>query len=340
MGGDVAHPDSLGRWSVSPVTAKGAASNGAVSSGKNSGAPRPERAPESNGLLALPISDAQRQNHRTHCVFAGIIAWLGSVAVAGVVTGVFIALVRLVGAILGFSQGSAFWPMLVLGVASTLAVSVFWNGYVQRSLGIRRIDRLPAKVKKILEMPSMEGELKMLRVAVIVSASLPCLVSLLSSLGPLLSTGLPEMGRAAAFSFGWVAMMLSGLTIWICGVSTFREVRAKFLRNSLRFHHRGVALRSFISEWDSPGREIYQSCRLSRRISRAHSAVFLTTIACFSLAGCLAGFVESSAHLGELMGLVSLAAILVMWPTPSRLVAWCGQVLDKFCGDREEYDIY
>ncbi|TWT92597.1 hypothetical protein [Neorhodopirellula pilleata] len=281
-----------------------------------------------------------RRRHLNHCLFASIVSWLGATAMAGMATVLFIVLVRLFGATFEFPQAAVVEPMLVLWIAATGALGIFWTGYCHRTLGIRKRDRLPLRLRNLLDVPSMKDELELLRIAVIVFAVLPFVGSMLHSAVPRIDRDLPPIGYSPVFMFGWVAMMLSGLTVWVCSVPAFRELRAKYLLNSLRFHHRGVALRSFISEWDNPGRQIYRSCRLSRHVSRAHTSIFVSTIACFSFAGCLAGLLDSTRYLGDLMSLVSIAAIASMWPTPKRLVNWSAETLDKFCADREEYEFY
>lgn len=304
--------------------------------------PTSEASDDSEGRpnLETRLTGSQRRKHLHHCLFAGIVSWLSTIAMAGIATTLFIILSRLAGAALGVRQAPVVEPMLVLWIVSTVALGIFWTGYCYRTLGVRAPDRVPVRWKNILDVASMKDELKLLRVAVIVLVALPFVSSMLHSLAPRINRDWTTIGYSPVFLFGWVAMMLSGLTIWVCSVPAFRELRAKYLLNSLRFHHRGVALRSFISEWDNPARPIYRSCRLSRHVSRAHTTIFISTAACFSFAGCLAGLLDATRYLGDLMSFGSMVAIASMWPTPKRLVNWSAETLDKFCDDREEYEFY
>lgn len=281
-------------------------------------------------------SDACRKQH----FFPLVVSWLGSVAVSGTLTIVFVSIARLIGALAGIPQQAVFGPMLLLWMATSLAIGYFWEGHASRSLGVRRKDRRPQFWKRRLRLTSMAAELKFLRIAIAIAISLPLLSSIIQAAVPRIDRNISEIGHYALLLFGWLAFMLGGFTVWICGSSTYRESQQRSLRSSLRFHHRGVALRSFISEWDNTSRDIYRTCRLSRRVATAHRTVFLTTLACFSMAACLVAMIDASHFFSECLALGSVIAIGVLWPTPKRLVSWSAEVLDPFCADQDEYEVY
>lgn len=268
------------------------------------------------------------------------VTWLGVVAFAGVITIVFVSTVRLIGALVGLPQNAVFGPMVLLWVVTAAAFGFFYEGHASRSLGIRRKDLRPLLWKRSMAWTSMAAQLKLLRIAIAVGLLLPILASLIHASVPRIDRDVPPIGYHLLFLFGWLAFMLGGFTVWISSVSSYRELQQDNLRTSLRFHHRGVALRSFISEWDNTSRDIYRTCRLSRRLAAAHRSIFLATVACFSMAGCLSALSDIQFYVGELLTIASVISIGLLWPTPSRLVNWSAEVLDPFCADQEEYEEY
>lgn len=295
-----------------------------------------------NSMLSEYSTNSERAPNgcRKQHLFPLGVTWLGVIASAGVITIVFVSTVRLTGALLGLSQNAVFGPMVMLWVVTAAALGFFYEGHASRSLGIRRKDRRPQFWKRAMAWTSMTAQLKLLRIAIAIGLLLPILASLIHASVPRIDREIPLIGNQLLFLFGWLAFMLGGFTVWISSVSAYRESQEEKIRASLRFHHRGVALRSFISEWDNTSRDIYRSCRLSRRLAAAHRTIFLTIVACFSMAGCLAALADTQFYVGELLTVGSAIAIAMLWPTPSRLVHWSAEVLDPYCADREEYEEY
>ncbi|TWT66098.1 hypothetical protein CA85_29620 [Allorhodopirellula solitaria] len=136
---------------------------------------------------------------------------------------------------------------------------------------------------------------------------------------------------------GWLLGIAAGVALSAGTVPIYRATHRRRLRCSLKYHQRGVALRSFIAKWDCPSSSIYRSCRLSKRLGNVYNRQLLTMVSCFAVAGCFAALIHHRTFIGELLTLVSLIAIGTQWPTSHRLVRWSGHVIDPLCGQSEEY---
>ncbi len=277
----------------------------------------------------------------SHYLFAALIVTFHVVAIAGAIAIPFTLLMYTIAKAIGMEASPNFQITLIVFAGLAGSLLILQRGHAMRTLGIRRMDLRPRLWKRRLRMPSIAHQLKLLYVAMGVCVALPVIALASHAYLAFGSNDSTAVKNSLPFLFGWLAFMLGGVTILTSAVSCLRDFRSRAFRNSLRFHHRGVALRSFIAEFDSPLRSIYESCSLSRRISLAHRTVFITCIASFSLAGCLAAYIQSDAYLGEMLAAISVLGILIVWPTKRRLVKWSAELLDPFCKPSdEEYEIY
>lgn len=209
-----------------------------------------------------------------------------------------------------------------------------------RWLGVQIRRRCPECFSGKNRPDSIAHQLRYLRVWLVALAVLP-----LAMLG--LRIGLALIDRDALLA-GSSSYLLTaaffcialGMSIGVWAAPIYRASHRRRLRHSLRYHHRGVALRSFIAKWDNPSRTIYRSCRLSARVARVHDVQFFGMIGCFAAAGCLAALTHTDSFVGDILCMLSTMAILSQWPTSGRLVRWCGRVLDPLYTHRDEYIEY
>ncbi|MFG0289537.1 MAG: hypothetical protein ACF8CQ_15260 [Rhodopirellula sp. JB044] len=207
-----------------------------------------------------------------------------------------------------------------------------------RSLGIRVQKRMPEKLSRWTDMASVADHLKTMRVTLSVAIALPAIVILARQLSGTLTQPIPR-------PIDWlptlgIAIACFGVAVLIRGAAStlYRRTHAQSLKRSLRAHHRGVALRSFIAQWDNPAREIYRTCRLSNRLALVHRTLTVSVLGLLSAAGCVAALVSTDFYAGEILCGLSIAAIAWQWPTSHRLVTWSGLIIDPFCGERDEYE--
>jgi len=238
------------------------------------------------------------------------------------------------------------WPVLLL-VAGVLFVPS-----ALRSLGIHVRTRTPIALRQRFAMRSLADHQRVLRNVMIVSVVLTLLVVLIGGLAARLETRLfSGAGSSSLPSDGWfssigieallfVLFLLAGGLINALSLGIYRRNNARALRRGLRAHHRGVALRSFIPAWDSPLRDIYRSCRLSKRLAHVHRTFSIATIGCFAAAACWAAAISTNSFIGECLAVVAMIAVAAQWPTSQRIVAWSGKMIDPFCEDQDEYEEY
>ncbi|WDQ16920.1 hypothetical protein [Rhodopirellula sp. P2] len=211
-----------------------------------------------------------------------------------------------------------------------------------RALGARVRHRFPAWTRRKLRLTNLGAERRFLRVCLIVLAAFP----LQTSLAHAVTLRASSDDRLAPLVSPWwfmglaIAMLVAGGLVHFQLPRLYLKCRHESLLNGLRHYPRGVALRSFIAQWDNPSRNIYLSCRVSRRVASAHRVGILISAACFSAAGCLFARVELPWVLDELATVVAMAGIFSLWPTATRMVDWSGLVLDPLCGDPDEFDEY
>lgn len=231
-----------------------------------------------------------------------------------------------------------FLPTTLSVACLFIAITLFIVPTGLRSLGIRIKNRMPEKLAHRSRMNSVADHLKFSRIALAVAVALPLLViladQLLSGLDDSFSRPIDWL---RTLSIAVACFLAAGVIRWR-GLSFYRQSHAASLIQSLRAHHRGVALRSFIAQWDNPAREIYRSCRLSNRLAVVHRTLFVTVLGLLSASACLAALVSTRYYVGEALCGIAILAIAVQWPTSHRLVVWSGKMIDPFCEDEEEYE--
>ncbi|NND98947.1 MAG: hypothetical protein HKN47_16645 [Pirellulaceae bacterium] len=131
-------------------------------------------------------------------------------------------------------------------------------------------------------------------------------------------------------SAGFIAL---GGCVLMIGQQVFLQTRGRKLRRWLSKARRGVALRSFIPEWDNQYRPIFESCRSSRRLAAAYRAIQIGAASCFAAAGCIAAMTIGESIVGVFMLGVSVAATLSVWPTALRIVRWTKDVIDPIVSE-------
>lgn len=229
------------------------------------------------------------------------------------------------------------------GIASLLFVATFAYAFpvFSRGLGTRVKHRFPAWTRRRLRLSNLGEERRFLRMCLVVLATLPVQASLAHAV--MLRVSIDEGSSLVSpwwFLAGAILMMVAGLFVHFRLPKLYLKYRCDSLLNGLRRYRRGVALRSFIAQWDNPSRNIYLSCRVSRRVASAYRAGILISAACFTAAGCLLARVDLPWALGELFAALAIAGVLSLWPTATRMVHWSGLVLDPLCGDPDDYDEY
>lgn len=189
------------------------------------------------------------------------------------------------------------------------------------------------------KMPSVAQQLLLLRGILLFALAIPLVNLYLSGFS---RTQASTFFSASELSvFGWASaflFLLLAAAVWFGFPLIYFKFRRQRIHRSLRHHHRGVALRSFIAAWDNPNRPIYQSCRLSRRVSRVHRGTFCVATFCLSAAASSMAIIPSEHWLNELACGAALLGLAAIWPTPQRLVAWSAKLLDPLCQNSDEYE--
>lgn len=208
-----------------------------------------------------------------------------------------------------------------------------------RLAGIPLRQTVPRRTRRYWRIRSLEDHQLTLRIVLLAFVMLPLATLLAYYLIPnpvLPLTDLSWWGNvivSAAF-FGL------GLFLYFWTPGAYRRSRRSRIRRSLRFYHRGVAIRSYIAEWDNPKRPIYKTCRISRRIANLHRATTFSIMACWVAASCIAARLPWPGYVNEIIVLLPIAALIPLWPLAKRIVHYSAVVIDPFCRDREEYVVY
>ncbi|MEM9644207.1 MAG: hypothetical protein AAF989_04365, partial [Planctomycetota bacterium] len=143
-----------------------------------------------------------------------------------------------------------------------------------------------------------------------------------------------EVSLVAQHYDWWMALGIAALVLaaWgsrRCGVSLLRQTRA---RRALNWHWRrdgGLAIIDFTPAWDHTDKPILSACRGSRKLLRGHFAWTMSQAACLAAAGTLATQLASQSWLAECVVFASVLGIVSLWPTTSRLCAWCASFTEE-----------
>ncbi len=281
---------------------------------------------------------------RAIAIRKAILAWSvslsGAASMSVILSILLVTLANIVSAFLSLRFTS---PLLILAIAWMLFMSLSMILIVPRGLRcfglhMRRV-AIPEFLQKRTRMDSIADHLRQLRTALVVAAAMPVVIMMLHSAVSRITRF--ELSTFSSFPMIAISLMFLaiGAGVWFVTLPLYCQSHQRRLRNSLRFYHRGVALRSFISAWDNPSRKIYLSCRLSARLAKVHRISMFAVLCSFSAAASCAALVQSEFFLGEIMCVLSLVAIISLWPTSHRLVRWSSKVLDPLCGESEEYII-
>lgn len=127
---------------------------------------------------------------------------------------------------------------------------------------------------------------------------------------------------------GSVFFLFLGCFVTMLGNRVFLNTRGRKLKSWLHACWRGVALRSFIADWDNQFRPIFDSCRASRRLAMAYRSIRLGSAACYAAAGCLAAMTIGESIPGFLFLLISIVATFSVWPSARAIVDWTKEIVD------------
>ncbi|MEO9594655.1 hypothetical protein [Rhodopirellula bahusiensis] len=297
-------------------------------------------APSGVPLLWKPTpSSAVKQTTRTWAVS---LAAVGSIALATSLVCVVTETTRLMLVLSSIGRAEIAW--INSGVAATLSVATIAYAFpiFSRAFGVRAKHWFPKLTRRKLRLSDLATERRALRGCLIVLAAFPLQTSLAHSVMVRSTRGDTFEPIVSAWWFLLLAivMMAVGALVHFRLPQIYLKCRFESLLNGLRHYPRGVALRSFIAQWDNPTREIYTACRVSRRVAWAYRVGILISAACFTAAGCLLARVELPWMLDELGTVIAIASVFSLWPTATRMVNWSGLVLDPICGDPDEFDDY
>jgi hypothetical protein len=223
---------------------------------------------------------------------------------------------------------------LTVGVAWILPTLGRYSG-----LPLRR--SIPRRISRWLRMHSLADHRRGLRRVLLVMVTIPFLTASLQALTHfLLAPGLQRPSQPLLTALMTVSFFVLGVFFYYWIPRAYRRTRSAKIRRSLRFYHRGVALRSFIPQWDNPDRPIYKACRISRRLANLHRASIFSIAACFSAAGSLMASWDGPLLIGQAVSLICILAMIPLWPIAGRIVNWSATIIDPFCRDTEEYEIF
>ncbi|MEM6364828.1 MAG: hypothetical protein AAF745_10400 [Planctomycetota bacterium] len=216
-----------------------------------------------------------------------------------------------------------------------------------RFLGTQTPQRMPLQWRRRYRLRSIETYKRNSRVWIALAALMPLICLFAQTLSRHYGTEWMPSGTTLAGKIIPIMMMLGsiawftiGMLVWWRGDDQYRTLREREIRRGLRHHRRGVSLRSFIPAFDSTRRNIFRTCRMSRRIANAHQALTWICLGCFSLAGCMAASMRTNFYAAEIGVIISLITLGMLWPTPQRIVSFSATVIDPFCRSDDEYEVY
>ncbi|MEM9368654.1 MAG: hypothetical protein AAGD07_21900 [Planctomycetota bacterium] len=282
---------------------------------------------------------------------------MGSVAIGVAVFTTAAAAIQTICVAASFTSFIALSLCRCVAAVIALTITLFAAPSILRDTGYCLTRLVPNRFQEKLRMRSLEDHRIQVRSMLIILVSLP-LVTLMAT-----SVAQRFAGSDAALTFvaheclssvlaASIILAVAGIFIAWFGPHLYRTRNQVRIKRAIRHHRRGIALRSFIAAWDNPSRRIYDSCRLSRRLSVAHRAIVFTASACFAGAVCLLVLVADSCwHALEstplplIVSSFALATatlgILWVWPTTNRMVDFAGAIVDPFlASDREEFEYF
>lgn len=270
------------------------------------------------------------------------LAAVGSIALATSLTCVATETAQFMLVLSSISRDAIVWTNWGLALLLFAATTAYVFPILSRAFGVRVKHWFPLLTRRKLRLSDLATERRALRACLIVLAAFPLQTSLAHSVMLRATRGESSTPFVPAWLFLLLAvvMMIVGALVHFQLPKIYLKCRFDSLLNGLRHYPRGVALRSFIAQWDNPTREIYTACRVSRRVAWAYRAGILISAACFTAAGCLVARVELPWALDELGTVIAIASIFSLWPTAVRMVNWSGLVLDPICGGPDEFDEY
>lgn len=280
------------------------------------------------------------RTRRTQQMLAWTVVAIGATGWTSALSCVILSLAGFVMTLVKSSMADDWYVLPALWLTLMLVALIFFMPSELRALGVRFYNSSPGMLHRRLGMKSLADHLRLLRIVVVGATMLPFLVCLADSWVARSHRDVPPISDEWPALAGWGFFLLAGWMLVRRVVSTYRSAHARSLHRSLRTHHRGVSLRSFIPEWDNPTRDIYRSCRLSARVGHVHRVVSVATIGCFTASACWAATISAHSFLGECLGILSLLSLATQWPTANNVVTWTGQMIDPFCADPDEYQEY
>jgi hypothetical protein len=135
-------------------------------------------------------------------------------------------------------------------------------------------------------------------------------------------------------SFHWLILIplafgVFGMLFSFLGKLIFLQTRGRKKGVWQVNKRRGIPLRDFIWKWDTTTRQIFERCRISRRVAGAFTAVTLLSAGCFAAMGCLGSMLAPHYGIAVAINLFSISATAWFWPTPKRLVKWTAHLIDN-----------
>lgn len=176
--------------------------------------------------------------------------------------------------------------------------------------------------------PTMRGLIRTQCFGLVLLSSLVLLAELLTEITRRWASTTIQIDNALAHTTCVVAVTF-GLSVCLLGASFFKKTRG---RNARRWHAKGgegLQVVDFMPAFDHPDKDIYASCRGSRRLAAAMASKTMVAAGCFALSGMIATQVIRVDWMSQVILYASVAAILSLWPTSGRTVAWCRNVVRK-----------
>lgn len=314
----------------------------------------PDRVSE---LLDTPPAVIARPVLRASDAVLMFLILLGSVSIGIAVFATTAAAIQIACVAVGVTGYVALSICRCIAAVFALTVAMYAAPSILRDTGYCLSRLLPVRLQQQLRMRSLADHRAQVRLMLIVVICLPLVTLIATSIAQRLAGSDSDLTfvtheMLSSVLVSSVILAVAGILIAWFGPHLYRTRNQIRIKRSVRHFSRGIALRSFIAAWDNPSRRIYDSCRLSRRLSVAHRAIVFTASACFVGAACLLVLVADSCWhaldstpvpviVSCLTLTVATLGIVWVWPTAKRMVGFAGSVVDPFLvRDEDEYDYY